>query len=116
MPIRRTKIVATIGPASDSPAMLRALADAGMNMARISLSHGSLEEAVARMHRVRDVAHGCAEGYLKSRRLLGYPLLGAEGKKIAEAELGAIAAAEAAKAEKAAKAAAKNAAAPKEKR
>jgi glycyl-tRNA synthetase alpha chain len=76
----------------------------------------SVTERAGYIKRVRDVAHGCAEGYLKSRRLLGYPLLGAEGKKIAEAELGAIAAAEAAKAEKAAKAAAKNAAAPKEKR
>ncbi len=53
MPIRRTKIVATIGPASEDPTTLRALIDAGMDMARVSLSHGSLDEAIDRMERVR---------------------------------------------------------------
>ncbi|MEO9223464.1 MAG: pyruvate kinase, partial [Acidimicrobiales bacterium] len=56
MAIRRTKIVATIGPASESPAVLRDLIDAGMNMARISLSHGPLDEALDRMVRIRKVA------------------------------------------------------------
>lgn len=40
-PIRRTKIVATIGPACDSPEMLKAMIEAGMNVARLNLSHGS---------------------------------------------------------------------------
>jgi pyruvate kinase len=53
---RRTKIVATIGPASESPALLRKLIDAGMDMARLSLSHGPLEEALDRMARVRAAA------------------------------------------------------------
>ena len=53
---RRTKIVATIGPASDSPEQLRALIDAGMDVARIPLAHGSLDEALDRMQRVRRVA------------------------------------------------------------
>jgi pyruvate kinase len=53
---RRTKIVATIGPASDSPETLRALVDAGMDVARVPLAHGSLAEALARMERVRRAA------------------------------------------------------------
>ncbi|MCB0996639.1 MAG: pyruvate kinase [Acidimicrobiales bacterium] len=50
---RRTKIVATIGPASDQPKVLRDMIDAGMDVARISLSHGSIEEALGRYERVR---------------------------------------------------------------
>jgi pyruvate kinase len=57
---RRTKIVATIGPASDSPETLRAMIRAGMDMARISLSHSSLEDALDRVERVRAAAD--AEG------------------------------------------------------
>jgi pyruvate kinase len=56
---RRTKIVATIGPATDSPATLRALVDAGMDMARVSLSHGPLEQALERMERVRAAGEAC---------------------------------------------------------
>src|SRR5712692_7956946 len=39
--IRRTKIVATIGPASSTPELVRALAEAGMDAARLNLSHGA---------------------------------------------------------------------------
>jgi len=53
---RRTKIVATLGPASDSAEQLRALIDAGMDVARVPLAHGSLDEALERMHRVRRAA------------------------------------------------------------
>jgi len=41
---RRTKIVCTIGPATGSPALIRALIKAGMNVARLNLSHGSFTE------------------------------------------------------------------------
>jgi pyruvate kinase len=41
--LRKTKIVATIGPACNSPEMLRAMIEAGMNVARLNLSHGSYE-------------------------------------------------------------------------
>jgi len=53
---RRTKIVATIGPASDRPEVMAALIDAGMDMARFSLSHGPLEHTLARIAEFRDVA------------------------------------------------------------
>lgn len=42
--MRRTKIVCTIGPASESPENVRALLDAGMNVARLNFSHGTHEE------------------------------------------------------------------------
>jgi len=53
---RRTKIVATLGPASDSPPVLRGMIDAGMNMARLSLAHGPVEETLDRVRLVRTVA------------------------------------------------------------
>jgi len=40
-PIRKTKIIATIGPACETPEMLKAIIEAGMNVARFNLSHGS---------------------------------------------------------------------------
>ncbi|MCW9024905.1 MAG: pyruvate kinase [Gammaproteobacteria bacterium] len=43
IPIRRTKIIATIGPACNTPEMLKAMIEAGMNVARLNLSHGSYE-------------------------------------------------------------------------
>jgi pyruvate kinase len=53
---RRTKIVATIGPASDSPDVLRRLIESGMDVARIGLAHGTLDDALARYRTVRGVA------------------------------------------------------------
>jgi len=54
--LRRTKIVCTIGPATDSPEMLAALMDAGMNVARLNFSHGSHEEHRQRIQHVREIA------------------------------------------------------------
>jgi len=51
---RRTKIVATLGPASDSPEKLRELVAAGMDAARLNLSHGTHAEHAERAGRVRD--------------------------------------------------------------
>lgn len=53
---RRTKIIATIGPASDDPRVLKGLVQAGMDIARINLSHESLDLALDRYHRIRAVA------------------------------------------------------------
>ena len=54
--LRKTKIVATIGPASDSREMLAEMIAAGMNVARLNLSHGSHGEHQARLDRIREVA------------------------------------------------------------
>jgi pyruvate kinase len=52
---RRTKIVATLGPSSDSPEQLRALVAAGMDAARLNLSHGTHEDHARRARLVREV-------------------------------------------------------------
>jgi pyruvate kinase len=54
--IHRTKIVATIGPASDSPAMIRKMLLAGMNVARLNFSHGNYEDHAERIERLRSVS------------------------------------------------------------
>jgi pyruvate kinase len=51
--VNRTKIVATIGPASDDPAVLRAMTEAGMDTARVSLAHGPVETSIERIERIR---------------------------------------------------------------
>ncbi|RMI37440.1 pyruvate kinase [Streptomyces triticirhizae] len=51
--MRRSKIVCTLGPAVDSFENLKALIDAGMNVARFNFSHGSHEEHEERYHRLR---------------------------------------------------------------
>jgi pyruvate kinase len=56
MPIRRTKIVATLGPASNSPERLRALMEAGVNIFRLNFSHGDHAGHRANAERVRSVA------------------------------------------------------------
>ena len=55
-PSKRTKIVATIGPASDSEEMLRRLIDSGMDVARLNFSHRSAEVAKPLVDRIRKVA------------------------------------------------------------
>ena len=55
-PSKRTKIVATIGPASDSEEMLRRLIDVGMDVARLNFSHRSAELAKPLVERIRKVA------------------------------------------------------------
>jgi pyruvate kinase len=40
LPLNKTKIVCTIGPASESPAVMKQLLEAGMNVARLNFSHG----------------------------------------------------------------------------
>jgi len=54
--MRRAKIVCTLGPAVESPEKVKELIAAGMNMARLNLSHGSYEEHQGRLDRVRSAA------------------------------------------------------------
>ena len=54
--MRRAKIVCTMGPAVESPEKVKELIAAGMNMARLNLSHGGYEEHQARLDRVRSAA------------------------------------------------------------
>lgn len=54
--IHRTKIVATIGPASDSPDMIRKMLLAGMNVARLNFSHGKYEDHAERIQRLRSAS------------------------------------------------------------
>lgn len=52
----RTKIVATIGPASRSPEVLKRMIQAGMSVARLNFSHGSYEEHAATVALIRSVS------------------------------------------------------------
>jgi pyruvate kinase len=52
----RTKIVATLGPASESPAVLAGLVDAGVDVVRLNLSHGTLDEHLDRLATIREIA------------------------------------------------------------
>jgi pyruvate kinase len=61
--MRRTKIVATIGPSSSSPEMIERLLAAGMDVARLNFSHGSYADHAERITTLREVA-----------RLAGRPL------------------------------------------
>ncbi|MBK9782332.1 MAG: pyruvate kinase [Anaerolineales bacterium] len=54
--MRRAKIVATIGPASDSEQALEAIIKAGMNVARLNFSHGTHEQHALRVAAIRAVS------------------------------------------------------------
>lgn len=51
--MRKTKIICTIGPASDSPEIQQAMLDAGMNVARLNFSHGKQDEHRQRISSLR---------------------------------------------------------------
>lgn len=56
IPWHQTRIVCTLGPATDRPGVLEALIAAGMDVARINTSHGTAAEHAARIDRVRGLA------------------------------------------------------------
>ena len=53
---RKTKIVCTIGPASESPEILEALIQGGMNVARLNFSHGTHEEHLKKIKTLRQIS------------------------------------------------------------
>lgn len=57
--IRRTKIVATLGPATDNPEVLRELIKTGVDVVRLNFSHGSADDHRQRAELVRTVAAEC---------------------------------------------------------
>ena len=65
--IRRTKIIATIGPASSDEETLRQLIESGVDVARLNFSHGTPEEHAAVVRRIRNIAQdmGRAVGVLQ---------------------------------------------------
>ncbi|MCL1980307.1 MAG: pyruvate kinase [Proteobacteria bacterium] len=56
LPLCKTKLVCTIGPASDSPAMLRQMLEAGMTIARLNFSHGDFREHSITINRIREAS------------------------------------------------------------
>ena len=53
---KKTKVVCTIGPASENPETIEGLARAGMNIVRLNFSHGNHEEHLKRIEMVREVS------------------------------------------------------------
>ncbi len=54
--LRKTKVIATIGPACDSIETLKAMIRAGMNVARLNFSHGTHEEHRKRLETLRQAS------------------------------------------------------------
>ncbi|TCJ89019.1 pyruvate kinase [Cocleimonas flava] len=54
--MRRTKIVATMGPATDTPESVEAMIRAGVDVVRMNFSHGEVEDHIRRVKMVRDIA------------------------------------------------------------
>jgi pyruvate kinase len=57
--LRRTKIVATLGPASERPKTLRKMIDSGLDVARLNFSHGNADEHRERARNLREAAVAC---------------------------------------------------------
>ena len=55
--MRKTKIVATLGPASSSPEMIGQLMDAGVSVIRLNFSHGAHGAHAENIARIRELAH-----------------------------------------------------------
>lgn len=64
--MRRTKIVATLGPATDDPKIMDKIIEAGVDVARINFSHGTAEEHMERADKIRNRAraHGRQVGVM----------------------------------------------------
>ena len=58
LPLHKTKIVATVGPASSSNVMLEKMIRAGMNVARLNFSHGDFADHRQAIENISGVADG----------------------------------------------------------
>ncbi len=56
MTLRKTKIVATLGPASSSEEVINRMADAGVDLVRLNFSHGTAQDHIDRANLVREIA------------------------------------------------------------
>lgn len=56
MALRKTKIVATLGPASSSPEMIDRMVEAGVDVVRLNFSHGIAQDHIDRANLVREIA------------------------------------------------------------
>jgi pyruvate kinase len=54
--LRRTKIVATLGPATDDPLVLAEIVRAGVDVVRLNFSHGAVADHARRVGLVREAA------------------------------------------------------------
>jgi pyruvate kinase len=72
--LRRTKILATLGPATDKPGVLEGLFNAGLDVVRMNFSHGSAQDHINRANAVRELSK-------KTGRLVGI-LADLQGPKI----------------------------------
>ncbi|MFC4729418.1 pyruvate kinase [Coralloluteibacterium thermophilus] len=55
-PLRRTKILATLGPATDAPGVLEGIIRAGVDVVRLNFSHGTPADHAARVQAIREIA------------------------------------------------------------
>ena len=53
--MKKTKIICTLGPASESEEVLTKMVEAGMNVARLNFSHGTHEEHLQKMNTIKKV-------------------------------------------------------------
>ena len=89
---RRTKIIATLGPATDDPAVLDAMFAAGLDAVRVNLSHGSHAEHERRIAQLREHSSRCGRSVallmdlqgpkIRIGRFLNGAIELAEGEKI----------------------------------
>ncbi len=88
---RPTKIVCTLGPATDNPKVLAALLNAGMDVARLNFSHGTHLEHARRLRKVRLAAAACGKFVAVMQDLQGPKIRTGvlEGGKRAELRVGA---------------------------